>query len=161
MVDHGPFVLTLLSTPRTVGYTIKVAEGIWVMNTHQSHERRRFWGGTALRNFKPLGRDCKTKLACFMICCIFTLTGLFLFRETSFQQVLLSSSGPKENISTSNFIYPWGCIRKCFPKYFAYNILQFIKFLYIRLMLLSYIVTDVKSPYLLSIGRCYCHFDKR
>ena len=29
----------------------------------------------------------------------------FLFRETSFQQVLLSSSGPKENIYPSNFIY--------------------------------------------------------
>ena len=41
-----------------------------------------------------------------MICCIFSLTGLFLFRETSFQQVLLSSSGPKENIFTSNFVYP-------------------------------------------------------
>ena len=54
-----------------------------------------------------------------MICCIFSLTVLFLFRETSFQQVLLSSSGPKENISTNNFIYPWGCIRKCFPKYFC------------------------------------------
>ena len=33
-------------------------------------------------------------------------TGLKLFRETSFQQVLLSSSGPKENICSSNFDIP-------------------------------------------------------
>ena len=51
--------LTLLSAPRGVGYTTKVVEGIWVMNTHQSHDLRRFWGGTTLRNLKPLGRDCK------------------------------------------------------------------------------------------------------
>ena len=41
-----------------------------------------------------------------MVSYIFSLTGLFLFRETSFQQVLLSSSGPKENIFISKFIYP-------------------------------------------------------
>ena len=77
-----------------------------------------------------------------MICCVFSLTGLFLFRETSFQQVLLSSSGPKENIFTSNFVYPWGCIRKCFPKYFCLQYFSIFQISYTRLMLLSYIVTD-------------------
>ena len=43
-----------------------------------------------------------------MIYCIFLINRTILFRETSFQQVLLSSSGPKENIFPSNFVYPLG-----------------------------------------------------
>ena len=37
---------------------------------------------------------------------IFLLNRTIFVRVTSFQQVLLSSSGPKENISISKFIYP-------------------------------------------------------
>ena len=51
-----------------------------------------------------------------MLSIIFSLTGPFLFRETSFQQVLLSSSGPKENIFISKFHIPLRCIRKCCSK---------------------------------------------
>ena len=57
-----------------------------------------------------------------LIYCIFSLTGLFLFRETSFQQVLLSSSGPKENIFPSNFVYPWGVSENVSENIFVYNI---------------------------------------
>ena len=51
-----------------------------------------------------------------------------LFRETSFQQVLLSSSGPKENISTNNFIYPWGGSENVFQNNFVHNIFQIFNF---------------------------------
>ena len=63
-----------------------------------------------------------------MIYYIFSLTGLFFFllRETSFQQVLLSSSGPKENIFPSNFEYPWGVSENVFQNIFVYNIFQFL-----------------------------------
>ena len=37
-------------------------------------------------------------------------------------------------------------------------IFNFAIFTCIRLMLLSYIVTNVKSHFMLTIGRCYCHF---
>ena len=37
---------------------------------------------------------------------LFLINRTIFVRETSFQQVLLSSSGPKENIFISNFIYP-------------------------------------------------------
>ena len=38
-----------------------------------------------------------------MLSYIFLINRTIFVRETSFQQVLLSSSGPKENISISNF----------------------------------------------------------
>ena len=44
-----------------------------------------------------------------------------------------------------------------FSKIFCLKYFSNFQFLYIRLVLLSYIVTDVKSHYLLAIGRCYCH----
>ena len=37
---------------------------------------------------------------------LFLINRTIFVRETSFQQVLLSSSGPKENIFISKFIYP-------------------------------------------------------
>ena len=37
-------------------------------------------------------------------------------------------------------------------------IFNFAIFICIRLMLLSYIVTDVMSHFMLTNGRCYCHF---
>ena len=46
---------------------------------------------------------------------LFLINRTIFVRETSFQQVLLSSSGPKENIFISKFIYPSGCIRKYYP----------------------------------------------
>ena len=49
---------------------------------------------------------------------LFLINRTIFVRETSFQQVLLSSSGPKENIFISKLIYPSGCIRKYYPKYF-------------------------------------------
>ena len=51
---------------------------------------------------------------------------IFLLRETSFQQVLLSSSGPKENIFSKQCWIPLRCIRKCFPKYFCLYLLLYI-----------------------------------
>ena len=47
-------------------------------------------------NILPLCK-CRFLILFFhMVCCIFSITGLFLFRETSFQQVLLSSSCRKQ-----------------------------------------------------------------
>ena len=56
--------------------------------------------------------------SCFSICnLVFShLQGLKILRETSFQQVLLSSSGLKENISISKFNIPLRCIRKYYTK---------------------------------------------
>ena len=70
-----------------------------------------------------------------------------MFRETSFQQVLLSSSGPKENIFLSNFYIPIRCIRKCFPNNFVYNNFQFCNFFMYK--------TDVIVLY---CDRCYVTF---
>ena len=42
-------------------------------------------------------------------------TGLKILRETSFQQVLLSSSGPKENIFISNFDITLGVSENVMP----------------------------------------------
>ena len=44
---------------KAVGYSAKVAEGIWVMNAHQSHDLGWFWGVYHPENFKPLGRHSK------------------------------------------------------------------------------------------------------
>ena len=46
---------------------------------------------------------------------IFSYTGLKFLRETSFQQVLLSSSGPKENIFISNFDIALGVSENVIP----------------------------------------------
>ena len=72
-----------------------------------------------------------------------------MFRETSFQQVLLSSSGPKENIFQA-ILYTLEVYQKMFSKIFLFMI--FFNF-YIGLVLLSYIVTDVKSQYFVGCGQ--------
>ena len=46
---------------------------------------------------------------------IFSSTGLKFLRETSFQQVLLSSSGPKENVFISNFDITLGVSENVIP----------------------------------------------
>ena len=60
--------------------------------------------------------------------CIFSSTGLFLFRETSFQQILLSSSGLKENIFPSKFIYTWSVSENIFLNVYVYNIFSIFNF---------------------------------
>ena len=41
MVDYGPLVLGLLTTPRTVGIAHKMLEGVTIMYSLQSHD---LWG---------------------------------------------------------------------------------------------------------------------
>ena len=51
-------------------------------------------------------------------------------RETSFQQVLLSSSGPKENIFISKFIIPLGVSENILPNNIIDHNFQFCNILY-------------------------------
>ena len=51
-------------------------------------------------------------------------------RETSFQQVLLSSSGPKENIFISNFDIALGVSENVITNNIINNNFQFCKILY-------------------------------
>ena len=45
VIDHSPLILALLPTPGAVGYATEVAEGIWAVYPHQSHNlwRLRRW----------------------------------------------------------------------------------------------------------------------
>ena len=56
--------------------------------------------------FKASMLNCRGLICYGYVILCFLFTGLKIFRETSFQQVLLSSSGPKENISISKFNIP-------------------------------------------------------
>ena len=75
---------------------------------------------------------------------LFLINRTIFVRETSFQQVLLSSSGPKENIFISNLYTLQGVSENIIQNIFIYNIFQYFIFLFVRLMLLSYIVTGQK-----------------
>ena len=59
VVDHCPFILALFPTPGAVGEAGKMPEasGSWIPTSPKTLGDSEV--GTALRNFKPLGRDCK------------------------------------------------------------------------------------------------------
>ena len=40
VIDDGPFILSILCTPRTVGITGKMLKGIGVMDPFQTHDFR-------------------------------------------------------------------------------------------------------------------------
>ena len=90
--------------------------------------------------------------------CDFSIIGLICWERQAFSRLLLVSSGPKENLFQSNLIYTWSESENIYLNNCIYDIILNFKII-IRLMLVSYVVTDVKSLITLIIytGRCYCH----
>ena len=61
----------------------------------------------------------------------FLINRTILFRETSFQQVLLSSLVPKENIPQAILYTLEGVSENVFQNIFVYNIFSIYQFFYI------------------------------